>query len=229
MKTLLYICAAFLAGCIAAALYLSAGEQPTIETETAYDTIRRFSPAPSDSHLVRYETYRVVIKGTRDEERVTRSFLAAETAKPGQTLAGGQFWQLKLPSWNKHRFAGIWTDTSSAELKLRARQINGCGFFLAEARKPEQKGTEAGGDSADIELPIVQRHYGDSAFEAWVSGPLDPRLDSLRVYAPTTIVTRTEWKPPKRWHIGPSVGLGYTGQGFEPFIGISITYSIFEF
>lgn len=226
MKTVLYVAAAFLAGCIAAALYLNAGEQPTIETETVYDTIRRFSPAPSDSHLVRYETYRVSIKGTRDEER--GAFLAAETAKPGQTLAGGQFWQLKLPSWNK-KGPGTRSEGREAELKLRAGQISGPGFLLAEARMPEQKRTEAGRDSADIALPIVQRHYGDSAFEAWVSGPLDPQLDSLRIYAPTTVITRTEWKSPKRWHIGPSVGFGYTGHGFEPFIGISITYSIFDF
>lgn len=81
-------------------------------------------------------------------------------------------------------------------------------------------------DSALVELPIVQRHYADSAYEAWVSGPIDPQLDSVRVFAPTTVVTRQEWKPPKRWHIGPTVGFGYTPRGLEPFIGISLTYSI---
>lgn len=81
-------------------------------------------------------------------------------------------------------------------------------------------------DSAVIELPMVQRHYADSAFEAWVSGPVDPRLDSVRVSAPTTIITKREWKPPKRWHIGPTIGYGYTSNGFEPYIGVSLTYSI---
>lgn len=85
------------------------------------------------------------------------------------------------------------------------------------------------GDSAIVELPIIQRHYGDSAYEAWVSGPIDPQLDSLRVFARTTVITRQEWKPPKRWHIGPTVGYGYTPHGFEPYIGVSLTYSIFSF
>ena len=85
------------------------------------------------------------------------------------------------------------------------------------------------GDSAIMDLPIIQRHYGDSTYEAWVSGPVDPRLDSVRVFAPTTVITRQEWKPPKRWHIGPTVGYGYTPHGFEPYIGVSLTYSIISF
>lgn len=96
-------------------------------------------------------------------------------------------------------------------------------------------GTGAGGeprcsrDSAIVELPIIQRHYADSTYEAWVSGPIDPRLDSLRVFAPTTTITKREWKPPKRWHIGPTIGYGLTPHGFQPYIGVSITYSIISF
>lgn len=96
-------------------------------------------------------------------------------------------------------------------------------------------GTGAGGeprcsrDSAIVELPIIQRHYADSTYEAWISGPIDPRLDSLQVFAQTTIITKREWKPPKKWHIGPTIGYGYTPHGFEPYIGISITYSILSF
>lgn len=83
-------------------------------------------------------------------------------------------------------------------------------------------------DSAIVGLPIIQRHYADSTYEAWVSGPVDPRLDSLRVFASTSIITKREWKPPKRWHIGPTVGFGFTPHGFEPFIGVSVTYSLIE-
>lgn len=96
-------------------------------------------------------------------------------------------------------------------------------------------GTGAGGeprcsaDSAIIELPIIQRHYADSTYEAWVSGPVDPRLDSMRVFAPTTIITKREWKPPKRWHIGVTAGYGYGARGFQPYIGVGITYSICSF
>jgi len=88
---------------------------------------------------------------------------------------------------------------------------------------------QCNGDSAIVELPMVQRHYADSTYEAWVSGPIAPRLDSVRVFAPTTIITRREWKPPKRWHIGITAGYGYGAQGFEPYIGVGITYSIYSF
>lgn len=96
-------------------------------------------------------------------------------------------------------------------------------------------GTGAGGkprcstDSVLVELPKIQRHYADSTYEAWVSGPLDPRLDSVKVFAPTTIITQREWKPPKRWHIGVTAGYGYGTKGFQPYIGIGVTYSIFSF
>lgn len=96
-------------------------------------------------------------------------------------------------------------------------------------------GVSAGGeprcsrDSAIVELPVIQRHYADSAYEAWVSGPVDPQLDSLRVYARNTVITKREWKPPKRWHVGVSAGYGYGPKGFQPYIGIGLTYSIFSF
>ena len=86
-----------------------------------------------------------------------------------------------------------------------------------------------GRDSAVVELPMTRRHYADSTYEAWVSGPIDPRLDSIRVYARTTTITKREWKPPKRWHLGVTAGYGYGAKGFQPYIGIGITYSIFSF
>lgn len=96
-------------------------------------------------------------------------------------------------------------------------------------------GTGAGGeprcssDSVLVELPKIQRHYADSTYEAWVSGPLDPRLDSVKVFAPTTVITQRQWKPPKRWHIGVTAGYGYGAKGFQPYIGVGVTYSIFDF
>ena len=84
-------------------------------------------------------------------------------------------------------------------------------------------------DSVLVPLPTIQRHYADSIYEAWVSGPLDPRLDSIRVLVPTTVITKRDWKPPKRWHIGVTAGYGYGVKGFQPYIGVGITYSIFSF
>lgn len=97
-----------------------------------------------------------------------------------------------------------------------------------------QYGTGAGGeprqcDSAIVELPTIQRHYADSTYDAWVSGPIDPKLDSVRVYARTEIITKRERWPPKRWHIGVTAGYGYGPRGFQLFIGVGVTYSIFSF
>lgn len=92
----------------------------------------------------------------------------------------------------------------------------------------ENRGTEEPEDSVAVEIPIVQRHYRDSTYEAWVSG-YEARLDSVRVFAPTTVITRREWKPPKRWHVGVTAGYGYGPKGLQPYVGIGITYSIISF
>ena len=84
-------------------------------------------------------------------------------------------------------------------------------------------------DSTTIGLPIIQRHYSDSTYEAWVSGPINPQLDSVRVLARTTIITKEIWKPPKRWHLGVTAGYGYGAKGFQPYVGVGITYSLFSF
>ncbi len=77
-------------------------------------------------------------------------------------------------------------------------------------------------------VEVLQRHYVDSTYEAWVSGPIDPRLDSIRVFAERSVVTRTVsvTAVPKRWHFGVSAGLGLTPKGAQPYIGVGISYSI---
>lgn len=88
---------------------------------------------------------------------------------------------------------------------------------------------------ANVELPVIQRHYRDSTYEAWVSGPVSPQLDSVRVYARTEVVEREVTRMvgiasrQKRWHVGVTVGYGYGTKGFQPFVGIGLTYSIFSF
>ena len=78
-------------------------------------------------------------------------------------------------------------------------------------------------DSMRLGLPMVQNVYEDTAYRAYVSG-VYPRLDSIYVYPTREVVTIN--KPPKRWHIGPTVGYGLTPQGFQPYIGVSVTYSL---
>lgn len=126
--------------------------------------------------------------------------------KPKAEMATGITGRYKLPTY--YFIGGEWRGE--------------CGESGVET--PERRQNDE--DSAIVELPIIQRHYADSTYEAWVSGPIDPRLDSLRVFGSTTTITKREWKPPKRWHFGPTIGYGYTPQGFQPYIGVSITYSI---
>lgn len=105
----------------------------------------------------------------------------------------------------------------------------------SHARDQELLGTGAGGiprlcgDSVIIELPVVQRHYSDSTYEAWISGPVAPRLDSIYVFPRNKVITIREYKPPDRWHIGITAGYAATPKGFQPYLGIGITYSIISF
>ena len=86
-------------------------------------------------------------------------------------------------------------------------------------------------DSVEVEIPITQVEYADSNYRAWVSG-FEPRLDSIHLYRHKEIVTIektvTKYKN-KHWHLGPTIGYGYTPKGFEPFIGVSLTYSLISF
>lgn len=85
-------------------------------------------------------------------------------------------------------------------------------------------------DSATVELPVISRHYVvDSVGEAWVSGPVDPRLDSIRLYRPryyqSTTITR-QAKPPSRWGIGIQAGYGMTPKGLQPYLGFGVSFRL---
>lgn len=93
------------------------------------------------------------------------------------------------------------------------------------------------GDSVTFELPITQKVYRDSTYQAWVSG-YNPSLDSIRIYQPvtsitnTTVKTQTKYKT-KHWGLGLQVGAGFnlTQKGtfkIEPYIGVGINYNIFS-
>lgn len=98
--------------------------------------------------------------------------------------------------------------------------------------------TEAeNGDSVDVTLPVIQREYSDSTYTAWVSGvqvdTIYPRLDSIqvreRIINKETIITNTIRKKTSRWSMGLQGGYGYGFQykGFEPYVGVGLSYRIF--
>lgn len=83
-------------------------------------------------------------------------------------------------------------------------------------------------DSVAVELPIVQRHYADTVYEAWVSGPLNPVLDSIRVFERVERVTVRERVKAGRWHVGLTAGVGIAGGGVAPYVGVGLTYSLWS-
>lgn len=85
------------------------------------------------------------------------------------------------------------------------------------------------GDSVPVQIPIVQKEYKTEEYQAWVSGPINPQLDSLNIFRKTYYETvyQTVSVPTKtkRWGLGVHVGLGVTPTKVEPYIGVGISYN----
>lgn len=91
--------------------------------------------------------------------------------------------------------------------------------------------TDTAGVTVAVSVPIEQKHYSDTLFDAWVSGVV-PNLDSLRIY-PVSVNTHTvEYlyrdTKPKRWGVSVSAGAAYTPKGFQPFLGVGVSYTLFQ-
>lgn len=91
-----------------------------------------------------------------------------------------------------------------------------------------QKELENIRDSSTVVMPITQKHYADSTYEAWVSG-YNPELDSIKVFNMTEFVTTTIKQRPKRFGIGIQAGCGATTKGALPYIGVGISYNLWNF
>ena len=91
-------------------------------------------------------------------------------------------------------------------------------------------------DTVEVIVPIEQKHYRDSLYDAWVSG-YKPNLDSLHVYPVTKVVTTTITTnaKTKRWGIGVQAGVGaqYGTIGKQmdvgPYVGVGISYNLLPF
>lgn len=81
-------------------------------------------------------------------------------------------------------------------------------------------------DSIAVEIPITQKTYRDSTYQAWVSG-YNPQLDSIYVFPKTITFTNRIRDAPKRWGLGIQVGVEYDGNyKIQPYIGLGISYNI---
>ncbi|MDE6346430.1 MAG: hypothetical protein K2L55_07165 [Muribaculaceae bacterium] len=89
--------------------------------------------------------------------------------------------------------------------------------------------TIAGVDSVEVAVPITRKEYEDSTYHAWISG-YHVSLDSICTYSRHDYTTvKQPTAKPRRWHLGVSAGYGCGPQGFQPYIGLGITYSIISF
>lgn len=93
-----------------------------------------------------------------------------------------------------------------------------------------QTQTPHAADSVNVSLPLTQKVYSDSTYQAWVSGYM-PALDSIRILQPVTTVTRTVTNTEtryrtRRWGLGIQAGVGLTPHKPQPYIGIGIQYNI---
>ena len=83
-----------------------------------------------------------------------------------------------------------------------------------------------------IDVPIEQKHYGDSTYDAWVSG-YQPTLDSLRFNQQTAIVEVPVYKTVTkhaRWGVGIQAGVTYLPEnGVVPYVGLGISYNLLTF
>lgn len=97
---------------------------------------------------------------------------------------------------------------------------------LIDSAYIKQPDTIIKADSVYVEVPIYQKEYKDSTYQAWVSG-YQVNLDSINVFQKTITEIHRIREPPKRWGLGIQVGAGYCGnKTISPYIGLGISYNI---
>lgn len=88
-------------------------------------------------------------------------------------------------------------------------------------------------DSVFFALPREEVEYKDSSFRAVVSGFM-PRLEEMEIYNKEKVITiqtekvYTEYKHYK-FGVGIQAGYGITPSGFQPYLGLGVSYNLFGF
>lgn len=77
-------------------------------------------------------------------------------------------------------------------------------------------------DSIPVPIPIEKKEYVTEDYHAVISG-YRPSLDVMEVFRRTQTVTVTP--KPKRWGIGPQVGVGMPGGWY---VGIGVSYHFWQ-
>ena len=87
-------------------------------------------------------------------------------------------------------------------------------------------------DSVFVELPIEVKHYSDTLAEALISFDLQGfncELNNLYVENFLSVPTQEKAVKINRFGLGLQVGTGITKEGFYPYIGVGISYNLFNF
>ncbi|MDR1121211.1 MAG: hypothetical protein LBM08_09870 [Dysgonamonadaceae bacterium] len=87
------------------------------------------------------------------------------------------------------------------------------------------------GDSIEVVVPISTKVYEDSLYRAVISG-YNASLDTIQIYRQTVYIDRWhegEKTRSKRWSIGVQVGYGTDFRVLRPYIGVGISYKLWEF
>lgn len=80
-------------------------------------------------------------------------------------------------------------------------------------------------DSANVIIPISQNYYKEEDFEAWVSG-YKASLDSIRIFQNNFYVKKIVKR--KKWGIGLQVGYELSPSAHGLYMGIGISYNLFQ-
>jgi hypothetical protein len=85
-------------------------------------------------------------------------------------------------------------------------------------------------DTAFVTLPREEVEYRDTSYRAVVSGFL-PRLEELEIYQKERVVTIQTEKvvtvpERKRWGAGVQAGYGITPAGFQPYLGVGVSFTL---
>lgn len=83
-------------------------------------------------------------------------------------------------------------------------------------------------DTATVNIPITQKVYEDSTYRVYVSG-YRPALDSIFIFRPTERIYIRSPTKAKRFNVGLQCGYGMTPKGFQPYIGLGISATLFSF
>ena len=81
-------------------------------------------------------------------------------------------------------------------------------------------------DSVEVQVPITSKSYVSEDYRAYVSG-YQANLDSIFIINKSTDRIVNLKPKDKRFSIGIQAGYGITPKGFQPFVGVGVSYKLF--